>query len=1191
MFTALLRFEFSYQLKQFAFPVFSLLFFGFGFMQGSQGYASGSVNYNAPYQLFFNIGLTTIGCEFIIMFFVVSGMLRDRQYQMESIIYSTAVSKSHFFWSRFLGIFVVSLLAFSTCLIGFACGTHLPELDAERLAPFDFLIYWQTWLLFVLPNIFICTAILFAIGTLTKNNVATYVSAILLYFLYMFGSMYFNSPIMAQSVPAAPENLIYAALADPFGLAAFFEQTQFWTPYQKNNQLLSFSGFFRWNRLFWVSFSTLILGLTYSLFSFKQLNQRLKKVPLSIDPPKKLTIYQPIKTVSTTTKYHWTSFQWLLKMELCNIFKSLPFIVLLLVWIMISFINIYERIHQGGAYNDSLYPTTNFLIRLTRDPIMSLLLIVFFSGEVVWKVQDLKFNGIIDATPVANSIFFLSKLVSLIFLPLIIITSSIIIAMLLQIAKGYFQFELDQYLAAYYFSGMEFLFYIFLSLFFQTIVRNKYMGMLLTGVTITCLATPLAGYLGVEHPLLLLGKIPYVQHTDMNGYSYAQKAFPYFVIYWNTLGLILALFAFKLWQRGTIQKWSIQFQKIRWHWKRWEKISLLFLSILFLSAGSAIYYNTNIINEYTTSSERLDKRENYERKYKQYEALENLTVIDINTRMDIFPKKGSYQVSVDYILQNSTDTAIQQVFITERLPLNSALLENAQLVLRDTIFHTRLYQLNQPLLPQQTLTFSFELREVINGFKSSKQIVPNGSYISQHHFKPMLGYRKSMEIKDEFERTKRGLPKRTVATITDEHLQNHHYHNVAPVQFETLISTHAKQIAIAPGNLLKQWKADGRSYFHYKTSEKIMESINYFSANYETKVKSHNGVAIEQYYHPGHEYNLQNVEDNAQLALDYCNRHFGTYPFNHLRIAEIPGHWGFGGQAMPGTISMVANRFYLVDNTNLDGFDLVAKRTIHEVAHQWWGMLLRPKIIEGGSMLIEGFAKYTEAVVMEKKYGKGAIWQLSESANRRYFSGRSFASKTEPPLYYSDGENYLSYGKSYTIMLALKELLGEENVNQVLRNLVKKHRNETEPTATSLEFIEGLYEVAPFAYHSLIGDWMKRVITYDLKIEEAKVQKLANGQYEVTLSVSAKKLVTNQAGQIQELAINEPIPLGIFTQHPKNIKTETAILYLQPQQISTNEMQFILIVDDLPHFVAIDPFGTRLDENRVDNLKKVDTDL
>ena len=57
---------------------------------------------------------------------------------------------------------------------------------------------------------------------------------------------------------------------------------------------------------------------------------------------------------------------------------------------------------------------------------------------------------------------------------------------------------------------------------------------------------------------------------------------------------------------------------------------------------------------------------------------------------------------------------------------------------------------------------------------------------------------------------------------------------------------------------------------------------------------------------------------------------------------------------------------------------------------------------------------------------KSATWQISESANRRYFSGRSFASKAEPPLYYADGEGYLSYGKNFTVMLALRDLLGED---------------------------------------------------------------------------------------------------------------------------------------------------------------------
>ncbi len=1187
MFSQLLRFEFKYQYKQKAFLIFSMLFFAFGLMQGSQGFATALVDYNSPYQINFNIGISTLGCEFIIMFFAISGILRDKKHQMGSIIFSTPITKKDFFKSRFLGVFLFSLLAFSMVLAGFAVGTFMPGLNPDRLAPFNFGVYISTWLMIVLPNVFICTSVIFSVAILTKNNIATYISAILIYSFYMVGSLYFNSPILAQAVPPSPENMMYAALADPFGLAAFFEKTQFWTPYEKNNQLISFSGFFMWNRIVWVLISSLLLGLTYHFFSFKKSNQKIKKTEEVEEQNFEKKIYQPVQNILFNAKSQLDSFYSLLKIELKNVFKSLPFLAVMLIWIVICFINIYERINSGGDYNDSQYPTTSFLIELTRDPILSLLLIVFFSGEIVWRVRDLKFNGIIDATPASNRVFFLSKMVTLILLPIILISTAVIISIGFQISKGYFHFEMGQYLSSFYFSGMEFFFFILFSLFIQSLVSNKYLGMGITALLIVFLASQLSSYIGIEHPMLQLGRLPSVNYTDMAGYSDTTKSFHSYVLYWNSLGFILALFSFKLWQRGTIHQLSFRLKQLLNNWKKWERVSLIILVILFFTSASFIFHNTNIVNEYTTLDENIEFQIGYEKKYKQYESLEKLVLVDLKTEVNIFPKKGKYNVTANCILENINDTPIQKILITERKPLLSLTLENANLIEYDSIFNTHLFELKTPLLPNQQLNFSYKLHQENTGFKSSRSLVKNGSYISQHDFSPAFGYRGSLELRDNFERAKRGLEKREEDKASANHIQNHQHHKYVPINFETIISTHKNQTAIAPGDLIRQWENENRNFYHYKTSENIIGVINYFSAHYKTKKVDHNGISIEQYYHPKHEFNIQNTEDNTTLALDYCIENFGEYPLKHLRIAEIPGHWPFGGQAMPGTISMVADRFYLIDNSNLEGFDLVAKRTIHEVAHQWWGMILRAKNIEGGSILVEGLAKYTEAVVMEKKYGKGAIWQLSESANRRYFSGRSFASKAEPPLYFVDDESYLSYGKNYTVMLALKELIGEQNINKVLKKMVAKHRSEREPTATSVEFINELYLVSPTKYHSLIDDWMKRIITYDLKIEDTNVQKINEHKYEITASIFAKRFETQKDGEANLIEINEPIQVGVFNQHPKNIASEKPILYLEDHQIDQEKMEIKIIVKELPTYISIDPFGTRSDKNRIDNLKRL----
>lgn len=1185
MFSSLLRFELNYQRKQYAFIGFSFIFLAFGFLLGSQGYAPALVHFNSPYQIFFNIGIATISCEFVIMFFAVSGVLRDHKYQMESLIYSTSVAKPVFFWNRFLGVFMLSLLAFSMCLLGFFAGTFSPGLASSRLAPFDLETYCWVWLTLILPNVFICTSVIFSVAILSKNNVTTYVSAIMIYLLYWFCAMYFNSPLLARAVPASPENLLYAALADPFGLTAFFEQTQFWTPYQKNNLLISFSGFFMWNRVIWVSIAFIILGTTYRRFSFRKLHRKRKKVVKTLEKELITKQYQPVQSIILDTQATWQSFKSLLKIEFNHVFKSLPFWAVMLTWIIITVINIYSRISQGGVYNDSLYPTTGLLLALIRDPILSLILIVFYSGELVWRARDIRFHHILDATPISNKALFLSKTLVLLLLPYIIVSTGIFICIGFQLSLGYYQPEPTLYLGALYYQGTRFLFFTLLALFIQNLVTNKYWGMVFTGLIITFCATSFSRYLGINHPLLQLGRLPSISYSPMSGYSDLSFAFHMYLTHWSILGILLTMLSFKLWQRGSIKKLNYRLRQLFSHWKGWQQVGFITFVVLFLVTGSIIFYKLHFIGNYKSKEEQLSLRADYEKKYKKYDKLKKLALTAVKTKVAIFPAQRKYTVTADCILENPHQNPVQQVLLSEKVPLKRVFLENARLVAHDQSLQTRLFRLKTPLQPQQQLKFSYQLAVENKGFNTHKSIVANGSYILQHDFAPVLGYRQSLEITDNQQRKRKGLSKQKESIITDDHVVNHQPSVTVPIYFESVVSTDARQIAIAPGKLVKQWKTKGRSYFHYKAPQKIIDHLVYFSAQYAQKTTEYKGISIEQYYHPTHQYNIEAIQKNTQLTLDYCHKNFGAYPFNHLRIVEIPSHWPFGGQAFPGTISMVENKLYLLDNTSPTGFDLVAKRSIHEVAHQWWGILLTPKPAVGGSIFTEGFAKYTEAVIMEKKYGKRAIWQLSESAQQKYFSERAFATKTEPPLYLSNGESYLAYGKNYTVMLAIKELIGEEKLNLVLKNLLKKHQYDHRFRLTSSEFIDDLYQVTPSKYHALIDDWLKQVITYDLRINTVQVKKLPQGKYEIDLSVAARRFQTQQNGSLDTVSINEPIQIGVFSQHPQKVSSQEAVLYLKPHDISQDQMRFKIIVHKMPAYVSIDPFGTRLDKHRLDNTK------
>lgn len=1183
MFKKLFQFEVFYQLKQRAFPLFAILFLALGVFVGRQGFAPQGVNFNAVYQVYFNTSLFTLGSVFIVMFFAISAMLRDKQYNMESLVYSSSIKKSQFFWSRFFGTFLFSLLAFSPFIIGHIFGNYFSDLDPERISDFQLLTYVQPFLYIVIPNIFICSTVIFSVSTLTKNSTATYVSAVFVYMLYFVSSIFLNSPLLAQAVPASPESMAIAALADPFGIAAFFEQTQFWTPFQKNTQLLSFSGLFLKNRLIWVLASIGFLLITYKLFSFRKITKKVKKEPKVKEDTQQLLVYKPIEAFYNF-KAQSQAFLALLKIELKSVFRSLPFIAVLLMWLFIAFSELYSTLVSGGEYGVSVYPFTNQLIDLIVDPltIFSLILIVFYSSEIVWKERSLNINIIVDATPVKNWVFFLSKFSALLLLPMILIATGVLMCLVFQVSLGHSNFEFGLYASLFYYYGIQLVVYCMIALFVNSLVKNKYMGMGIFGLIVVLSLK--ADMLGFEHPLTSIGFIPRVGYNNMDGFNGASNLFDHLALYWLALGLLLVLVSFKIWNRGVVATLSVKLSQLKQSWSKSQKLAFIGSILLFIGAGSLVFYNVNIVSKYETQNDRLDFSENYERNFKKYESLERLYRTSMKTEVAIYPKERSYTVKADYMLKNKSEHPLLELFITERIPLETISVENARLVTHDAFYETYLFKFDKPLQPNDSVRFRYELKKELKGYEEDNSIVNNGTYINRfRNFEPILGYSSGLEITNRIERQKRNLPVRIVEDNSDAHIVMEDV-KFEKARFETIVSTDSDQTAISSGRLIKEWSADNRNYYHYKSRSKILPAVGYFSAKYTSKKTSYKGISIEQYYDANHAFNSEDIENSVKQTLDYCQENFGAYAFDHVRIAEVPSHWPFGGFAHPGVISMVEDRLYLADVSKEETFNLVAKRTIHEVAHQYWGHTLSAKPVAGGPLFVEGFAKYTEAVIMEKVYGKRAVYQLIENARSNYFLGRSFAGGIEPPIYKVNSESYIMYGKALTVMLALRDLIGESQVNQVLKTITDRHRYINKLEANSIELLDEIYKVTPTEQHTLIDDWFKKVITYDLGINESSYKILANGTYEISVKVKAKRFETLDTGEIKQISINEPVKIGIFTTHPSNVRDNSSILYYQSNIINKEETEIKIIVKELPKFISIDPFGTRSDENLTDNL-------
>lgn len=1182
LFLKLLQFEWGFHSKQRSFIAFLVLFILYGVITITSEFQFLEIStmYNDAYNLNLLSSIISLGVLFPCLFLSINGLLRDQNYKSEGIIFSTGITKKFFFTSRFLAIFAITLLLSSLSFFGVFIGTILSGADAESLHYFNISHYIWPWLTITLPNAFIISTLLFSATLLSRSALITYIIGLVIIGFYWFSAFTINSPLIGGSSLSSPETVSTAALTDIFGLAPFFEQTQFLTPVEKNDYLTSFSGHFLWNRILWLTISSIILLMTYKLFSFRKINSKSKKTDINKKHFAKSQPYAPVKTTTHTIKTKRLMFWSLVKLDTKSTLKSIPFLALIIIWIAMLCFSFNYATNRTEVYG-SRYPTTDLLLGLIIEilPVLGLLLVIFYSGELIWKTRSYKFDGIIDAMPVKNKVFFGSKLVVLILIPMVLIIGAIVTGILFQSINGYFNFNIPLYLSTFYYGGVQLMLYAIFCLFIQSIIPNKYLGMVISGLIIF-LFGPLSENIGLEHPLLLFNNLPSMARTysDFTGYGQYISKFNWMVLYWSLFSGIFVILSYKFWKRGTSTGY-----KARSNWKAKEKVSIGVLLLLFSTVGGYLFYNINIANEYLTKDEAYDFNEHYERAYKKYDSLTVPKLVSVTTKVDIFPNQNKYSVIAESTVENSSSKPIKEIFITEKLPLSSLQIENGTQVFHDSILHTYLYQLKTPLLPNQRLKINYQVINTATAFNIDNSITKNGSYIKSSHFSPFLGYVNQYEINYPYERKKRGLPALKKTMINDGHLSTHSKFNFENILFETTISTDIEQTSFSSGDLIKQWKTKERNFYHYKSKGKIDHLVAYFSGKYQVEKIMHKGINIELYYLPEHYNNVSEMIKVTKATIDYCIDNFGAYPHKYLRIGEVSTFAGSNGQAMPGVIS-INEKIFKKSIENPESFNVVARVLIHEISHQWWGFILTPKLIEGFQFISESFAKYSETVILEKLYGKVMVDRLSEYTLRKYFTGRSRAHKAESPLYLTAQEQYLAYSKGAIVLNAIRELIGETALNRALKNLISKHNIDA--TATSLNFLEELYKVSSKENHKLIDDWVKRIITYDLSIKTATYKKLKNNTYEVKVIVAAQRYLTNKNGKEDKININELINIAVYNSHPKDF-TENETLYLKSHRINGEEIEFNCIVNEIPKYISIDPHFTRLDRTISDNIKMI----
>ncbi|MCP4657645.1 MAG: M1 family metallopeptidase, partial [bacterium] len=357
------------------------------------------------------------------------------------------------------------------------------------------------------------------------------------------------------------------------------------------------------------------------------------------------------------------------------------------------------------------------------------------------------------------------------------------------------------------------------------------------------------------------------------------------------------------------------------------------------------------------------------------------------------------------------------------------------------------------------------------------------------------------------------------------------------------------------------------------------------SAAYRVMRERWGEVAIEIYHHPSHTYNLERMIDAVRKTLAYCSENFGPYQFRQLRILETPGY-SSGAASFPNTIPYSETAGFIA-RVEGDRLDYPFYITAHEVAHQWWGHQVVPGNVQGAHVLTETLAQYSALMVMEKEYGADEMRGFLRYELDEYLFNRSLEQVGEVPLMVAERQKGVLYHKGAVIMYALRDYLGEQELNQALARFVAEVKFQPPPYPNTLELIAHLREAAPAEKQSLITDFFETITFFENRVAKASSTRRADGKYQVTIATESHKLRADAMGAETEIALDDWIDVGVFGGRIVDGKLEETVLFLDKRRVTAPEMTFEVVVDERPMRAGIDPYHKLIDRNGRDNVAPV----
>ncbi|CCH52856.1 hypothetical protein BN8_01892 [Fibrisoma limi BUZ 3] len=1205
-FGEIFRFEVTYQLRYVSTWLLFAVLFLFGFTLPRLGTPTDGTYLNSPSTIAF---FTIFGSA---LWLVIGGVVagdaatRDRHTRMHPLTYTTPVSKFNYLGARFLAALALNVSIMLILYTGFVFSFYGPGARTQLIDQFRLASYVTNYAYIALPMAIAATAIQFAFAALSGRAITSYMGSLVIIIV---------SHLIGTTLRFKLDWKVFGSLLDLLGIT-IIQDMEGWTPIDKNIRLIGLEGTWLGSRVTWFGLAIGALAFTYFRFQLSHVTDVRKwrlfgSRPASTHPANQahgndfslinvpdVSRYFVFRThIRQTFAIAGASFR--------SIAKSWGGLTIVAVLAIGTGLFATEYMEWFGV---PLFARTEEVLRILTPSLSSYqthwivipLLTIFYAGELVWSEREAGINELSDTTPVPESVLFLGKFMGLALLIVTWVAFLMVAGIINQLIMGYYHFEMDVYLRALF--GIQLTNYLLFALLvfvIHVLVNQKYIGhMVAMGAYGFIL---FASMLGVEHKLLIYASDTGWSYSDMRGFGPFMKPWLWFKMYWASWAFLLAMLATLFWTRSKEGGLNARFHLAQHRFSQ-HRPALLIAVVLVVVSGGFIFYNTNVLNVYLNNADRMAMRADYERRYGKYMHVARPVLTRAKLHVEIYPDEQTADIRGTYHLVNRSKVPIDSIHLStvlydgiEAVSFDRA----ASAVVADAELGYHIYSLKNPLQPGDSVQMNVEVHIKPTGFSNDgvdASVVANGSHIDSNDWMPVIGYDNDRRLRNAQDRQKYGLPPHAERSSLYNVAARYEADHARLIDFEAVVGTVGDQIAVAPGSLTRTWTKGDRRYFHYVTNAPILNEYAFFSARYgvreaqwvppspvarnsvQESKNTAKPVTIQVFYHPAHDANVERMVKSAQASLAYYGQEFGVYPYSHFRVLERPGP-GRGMHAEPMTIDYQEG--YSLMNPKAGGLDLPYHILAHEVAHQWWGITFVPAAVEGVGFLVESLATYSAMQVVEATLGYEHLLKYLSQMRQEYEVPRSRAA----PSLLRASNRFMNYRKGPFALYALRSYIGKDRVNDALRRLLRSY-TASPPLPTTLDFYGELNAVTPDSLHYLLNDLFATNTFWELKTEQATATQTKKGDWQVALTVQARKVIVDEMGVEKPVPMNDWIEIGVFSPTEKDNQSNQP-LYLKKHRIRSGRQTISVTVPRQPTRAGIDPNHLLIDLEMDDNTEGV----